>query len=261
MFTDLMDDYKKTNTNAMSSGWFVSPLEYFFPDGKEVFDKVFAVSAINNSNFDNLVAPALFKNAMNTHFRSQMMVLGFMKQNISKSYSLEIENGLMHFYRLDFLSTISQWIYVIEGYSRQLFKVKSNQSSKHKDWTIPKVNDKSLDDLISCLADSLGTFVNNVLFASSNNTNIETINRHLLLHGNAQNNNIFSQKNCFVLMFALDALLVIEMVQNRVFPMMFQSNNEDNGKISKRKVLYSQILKSVFENENVLKIEILKEHV
>lgn len=261
MFTDLMNDYKKTNANAMSGNWFVSPLEYFWPNGKEAFDKIFAIPAINNSNFDNLVAPVLFKNAMNIHFRSQMMVLGFMKQNISKSYGLEIENGLMHLYRLDFLSAISQWTYIIEGYSRKLFKVQSSQSSKYKDWTIPKVNDKNLDDLISCLADCLGGFFNSVLFASSNDRNLETINRHLLLHGNAENNNVFNQKNCLILMFCLDALLVIEMIQSRVFPMMFQSSDEDNGKISKREFLYGQILKSAFEDDNILKMEILKEHV
>jgi len=261
MFNDWIDDYKKTNANAMSGDWFVSPLEYFWPDGKEIFDKIFAAPTSSSRIFDSLVAPELFKKWMTCHFRAQMIVLGFMKQNISKTYGLEIENGLMHLYRLDFLSAISQWTYIIEGYSRKLFKVQSNQSSKYKDWTIPKVNDKNLDDLISCLADCLGDFFNSVLFASSNDRNLETINRHLLLHGNAENNNVFNQKNCLILMFCLDALLVIEMVQSRVFPGMLDSSKEDENKVKKREFLYGQILKSAFEDENLLKIEILKEHV
>lgn len=261
MFNDWIDDYKKINANAISGDWFVSPLEYFWPDGKETFDKIFAVPTSKSSQFDKLIAPELFKKSMNCHFRSQMIALGFMKQNVSKTYGLEIENGLVHLYRLDFLSAISQWTYVIEGYSRKLFKVKSNQSSKYKDWTIPKVNDKNLNDLIICLVDCLGEFFNSVLFASSNNRNLETINRHLLLHGNAENNDVFNQKNCLLLMFCLDALLVIEMVQNKVFPGMFESSEDDDKKIHKRELLYGQILKSVFEYENLLKIEILKEHV
>ena len=99
MFNDWIDDYKKTNANAMSGDWFVSPLEYFWPDGKEIFDKIFAAPISSSKNFDNLVAPELFKKSMTCHFRAQMIVLGFMKQNISKTYGLEIENGLMHLYR------------------------------------------------------------------------------------------------------------------------------------------------------------------
>ena len=126
---------------------------------------------------------------------------------------------------------------------------------------IPKVNDKNLDDLINCLANCLGTFFNSVLFASSNNRNLETINRHLLLHGNAENNNIFNQKNCLILMFCLDALLVIEMIQNKKFPGILNATEEDLKKIEKREFIYDQILKSIFENENILKKELLKEHV
>ena len=261
MYNDLINDYKKKNANAITSDWFISPLEYFWPDGKETFDKIFAAPTSKSTFFDNLVAPELYKKSMNYHFRAQMIVVGFMKHDISKTYGLEIENGLMHLYQLDFLSAISQWTYILEGYSRKLFKVKSNQSSKFNDWTIPKVNDKNLDDLINCLANCLGTFFNSVLFASSNNRNLETINRHLLLHGNAENNNIFNQKNCLILMFCLDALLVIEMIQNKKFPGILNATEEDLKKIEKREFIYDQILKSIFENENILKKELLKEHV
>ena len=192
VFTNWINDYKKANANALAGEWFVSPLEYFWADGKKLFDRIFSVTSIKNKNFDSLVSSEIFKTSMNFHFRAQMLVLGFMKQNIAKTFGLEIENGLLHLYQLDFLSTISQWIYVIEGYSRKLFNVQSNQSSKYRDWQIPRVNDPQLDELIVNLAESLGSFLSSVLFASSNNRSIDTINRHLLLHGNSENNDIWA---------------------------------------------------------------------
>ena len=62
-------------------------------------------------------------------------------------------------------------------------------------------------------------------------------------------------------MFCLDALLVIEMIQNKKFPGILNATEEDLKKIEKREFIYDQILKSIFENENILKKELLKEHV
>jgi hypothetical protein len=51
------------------------------------------------------------------------------------------------------------------------------------------------------------------------------------------------------------------MVQSRVFLGIFELNKKDDNKVNRREYLYGQILKSSFEDENLLKIGILKEHV
>lgn len=261
MYKEWIDEYKIVNENAINSGWFVSPLEYFWPDGAELFGKIFAKPISSNDSFDRVVAQVLFKNSLNIHFRAQMMVLGYMKQSTAKSMGLEIENGLISLYKLDYPSAISQWMYLIEGYTRKLFKIKSTKSLDRKnEWKIPKTDNSELNILIDCLSNSLKIFLLSVLFKPSNTTTNDSINRHVLLHGNAENKKIFSQKNCLILMFCLDALLVIEMIENGVFPAIFKTDEEDERKISQREHLYSQTMSSVFEDVNLLKYETLNEH-
>lgn len=115
MTEDWNDDYENTNQNALTVEWFVSPLEYSWPDGKNEFDKIFRAPSGPSLRFDEFFSPRIYQTAMKFDFRAKMMVYAFMRQDIAKSYGLEIENGLMHLYRLDFDSCISQWIYVIEG--------------------------------------------------------------------------------------------------------------------------------------------------
>jgi hypothetical protein len=99
------------------------------------------------------------------------------------------------------------------------------------------------------------------MFKSATDPHIERLSRHLLLHGNVGNKEFFSQKNCLLLMFILDALVVIEMVKNRAFPAVFDDQLGEAERIKRRKSLYMLQLKHAFQDDNLLKIEVLKEHV
>lgn len=164
MIDDWISDFEDTSRNALSVEWFVSPLEYFWPDGKALFDKLFSRQSTPSSTFDELTSPAIFKNSMQIDFRAKMMVLAFMRQDISKSYGFEIENGLLHLYPLDFISCLSQWIYVVEGYCRRLFSVASLQNVRHNSWQRPTPGYATLLRVIDSLSTSLATYLDGVLF-------------------------------------------------------------------------------------------------
>ena len=260
MTQNWQNDFEKTNQNALTTDWFVSPLEYFWPDGKQLFDKLFPSASSPSAQFDELCSPEIYKTSMQFDFRAKMMVFAFMRQDISKSYGLEIENGLMHLYRLDFASCISQWIYVIEGYCRKLFSVSSLQNVRPSSWIVPTSGSTTHDGLIQTLSTCLSNYLSGVLFQGTSDFSTEKLSRHLLLHGNSQNKNIFNQKNCLVLMFLLDALVVIEMAKNQQFPQVFSEQEGEPQKIEQRKYLYSRMMESAFDDDNLLRINLLKEH-
>lgn len=255
------NDFERTNQNALSVDWFVSPLEYFWPDGKQRFDKLFPAPSRASSEFDESSSPSIYMTSMQIDFRAKMMVFAFMRQEISKSYGLEIENGLMHLYRLDFASCISQWIYVIEGYCRKLFAVTSIQNVHPGSLTIPVAGSARHDSFIQSLSTCLSVYLSRVLFTGTSDFSTERLSRHLLLHGNVQNKGFFSQKNCLNLMFLLDSLVVIEMARNKQFPQVFNEREGESEKIKQRKYLYQKLRESAFHDDNLLRIEILKDHL
>ncbi|NOT97245.1 MAG: hypothetical protein HOP00_13195 [Nitrospira sp.] len=260
MTEDWQKDFEQTNQNALTADWFVSPLEYSWPDGKQLFDNIFRTASSPSTQFDKLCSPKIYQTSMGFDFRAKMMVCTFMRQDVAKSYGLEIENGLMHLYRLDFASCISQWIYVIEGYCRKLFSVSSLQNVRRGSWVIPTSGSTSHDNYIQTISTCLSDYLSDVLFQGTSDFSTEKLSRHLLLHGNSENKDIYSQKNCLVLMFLLDALVTIEMAKNQQFPQVFSDQEGEPQKIERRKHLYSKLMESTFDDENLLRIEILREH-
>ncbi len=257
-------DFRQTSQNAINNKWLISPIEYFWPDGKNIFDKIFnnSLSNTDNEGFKTLVVPQLFQTTTNIDFRSKMIVLGFMRQPISKIYSLEIENGLIHLYKLDFLSAISQWVYIIEGYMRKIFNVQNGQSAVDpSNWIVPETNDSHYDNIIQNFVESLSSFSVNILYCKSYNSVNKDLNRHLLLHGKVHNKDFYSQENTLKLFFALDTLLAIEMVSNQVFPAIFPCDDKESQMIECRKALYSYELSKNFDEMNILKNKLLKEHL
>jgi hypothetical protein len=164
MIDEWINDFEEINRNALTVEWFVSPLEYFWPDGKRLFDKIFPAPSSPHATFDEMVSPEIYRTSMQADFRAKMMVFAYMRQDIAKSYGVEIESGLMHLYRLDFISCLSQWIYVIEGYCRKLFSVASIQNVRTSSWVIPTSGDATLDGLIQSLSSSLANYLDGVMF-------------------------------------------------------------------------------------------------
>ena len=255
-----IDDYERVSKNALGAEWFISPLAYFWPDGKTLFDKIFQAGSSPHAAFDEMVSPAIYRTVMQTDFRAKMMVLSFMREPIGSSFGLEIESGLLGLYELDFLSCISQWIYVVEGYCRKLYSVSSTSNVKTAGWTVPTTGEATRDQIIKVLSDALSNYFNDVLFKKVSDPNVQRLSRHLLLHGNIANKDFFSQKNCLLIMFVLDALVVVEMVKNKNFPTFFDDRPGEAERIEGRKELYMVHLKHAMANENLLKIAILKEH-
>lgn len=99
------------------------------------------------------------------------------------------------------------------------------------------------------------------MFRSTSDFHVEKLNRHLLLHGSVANKSFFSQKNCLILMFILDALVVIEMAKNRAFPAIFDEREDESKRIERRKFIYGKELEHAFQDEFLLKAEVLKEHL
>jgi hypothetical protein len=99
------------------------------------------------------------------------------------------------------------------------------------------------------------------MFTAVSDPQLDRLSRHLLLHGNAENKNFFSQKNCLVLMFIIDALVMIEIVKNGHFPPGFYSEAGDGERVERRKALYNLQLHHVFENVSLLKVDVLSEHL
>lgn len=261
MTVDWLNDFEQTNQNALTADWFVSPLEYSWPDGKQLFDQLFSSARSPSAQFDAEWTPKIYKTSMQVDFRAKMMVFAFMRQNTSKSYGLEIENGLMHLYHLDFASCISQWIYVIEGYCRQLFSVRSNQDVRPNTWKIPNSASAHHDRFVQSLSTCLSENLSRVLFKGSSDFNTDRLSRHLLLHGNVRNKSFFSQKNSLLLMFLLDTLVVIEMAANGQFPQLFSEQEGESEKIARRKYIYKKSIMNALHDDNLLRIEVLTEHL
>lgn len=80
------------------------------------------------------------------------------------------------------------------------------------------------------------------------------------MHGNSENKDIYSQKNCLVLMFILDALVTIEMAKSLQFPQVFSDQEGEPPKIERRKYMYSKLMESSFNDDNILRIDILSDH-
>ena len=261
MTDDWLNDFERTNQNALSADWFVSPLEYSWQNGKQLFDKLFPTVSSPSAQFDGKWTPQIYKTSMQVDFRAKMMVFAFMRQDISKSYGLEIENGLMHLYHLDFASCISQWIYVIEGYCRQLFCVASTQNVRPNSWTIPASGSTGHNSFVQSLSTCLSEYLSRVLFQGTSDSNTDRLSRHLLLHGNVQNKSFYSQKNCLLLMYLLDTLVVIEMAANKQFPQLFSEHEGESEKIVRRKYIYTKLVENAFHDDNILRIEMLQEHL
>jgi hypothetical protein len=254
-------DYAKASSNALSVEWFVSPLEYSWPGGKNIADHAFSAPSNQNAKSDEMLAPELYKEAMRFDFRAKMMVYAFMREPIAKTFGLEIESGLASLYGLNFNSCLSQWIYVIEGYCRQLFQVTSQSNVKSASWVVPVVGDVLRDQAIQVVCKALGDYLDTVVYQSSNNTNTTKLNRHLMLHGNLKNSAFYSQKNCLSVMFVLDALVFVEMVKNQKFPSIFQDGPGDTDRINLRKQVYAYEMHHSLQNPNLLKLRLMDEHV
>lgn len=251
-----LNQFKQINNNAYNAKWFISPLEYSWTNGQKLFEELFKEARKPSLQFDELSSPQIYQTSMQCNFRSQIIVLAFMKQNIAKSYGLEIENGLMHLYKLDFVSCISQWIYVIEGYCRKLFNI---NNIKQK-WILPTCKDLCCNTYITTISVELERYVKDILFASTKVYNNQILNRHVLYHGNNQNSDIFNQKNCLILMFLLDALVCIESASNGALPYLFSPTTEEKNKINRRQYLYHTLLKNTLSEDDLLRSSILKEH-
>ena len=254
-------DYERTSNNAYTVEWFVSPLEYSWGDGKTIADKIFVGPSIKSDTFDELVAPALYRSAMQAPFRAKMMVLAFMRETKSRSYALEIESGLIKLYALDFMSCVAQWIYVVEGYVRNLFQIQTNSNVQSKFWKLPETGNELHDEMIKIVCMALGRYLDKVIYRPMKNANTTTLNRQILLHGNLQNKAFYSQKNCLALMHVLDALVFIEMTSNRHFPQAFNSSPVEDERIARRTSVYLGELANSFTDHNSRKLEVLKEHL
>jgi hypothetical protein len=254
-------DYETTSSNALTVEWFISPLEYAWGNGKEIADKAFRSPSTQSATFDRHIAPELYKVAMNFDFRAKMMVYAFMREPVAKTFALEIESGLMSLFGLDFMSCLSQWIYVVEGYCRKLFQVTSQNNVKPTSWVIPTTGDAIRDKTIDVVCKALGAYLSAVVYQSTNNAQTTKLNRHLMLHGNLQSNAFYSQKNCLSVMFVLDSLVFIEMIQNGNFPQIFQDGPGEADRIARRKHVYEHEMRHSMEDPNLLKIALLDEHV
>jgi hypothetical protein len=62
-------------------------------------------------------------------------------------------------------------------------------------------------------------------------------------------------------MFVLDALVVIEMIINREFPQVFRERDNELERIERRKLVYIKQIENAFRDDNLLKIELLREHL
>lgn len=261
MIDTWIDDFERVSNNALTYDWFVSPLEYHWTDAKNLFDKMFGAAGSPHAAFDEMVSPTLYRSTLQVDFRAKLMVFAFMREPIGKSFGVEIESGLLSLYQLDFLACLSQWVYVIEGYCRKLFLVSSPSNVKATGWTVPTTGDATRDRLIKCLSEALAKYLDGVMFKSASDPHIERLSRHLLLHGNLENKSFFNQKNCLLLLFLLDALVVIEMVKNKNFPTVFDNRPGETERINRRKALYMRHLERALADDNLLKIDVLKEHV
>lgn len=260
---NLIDDFVITSKNALSMNWIISPLDYFWIDGKKTFDKVFHSVSTPSSEIDEQLAPLLFRNLlMQVDFRAKFIVAGYMREQHLKKFSLEIEQGLLSFYSLDFISSITNLIFVFEGVIRELFGLSSQKDIlKFDKWVAINSDDRYEQKLLDIFTQSLQGFVKNVLFKSADDKNSTTINRHILSHGKVYNKAFYNQANALKLLFALDSLLMIEMIQNQNFPKMFDISKTQEESIIKRTKLYQYYLKKNFDDYNLLKVEIMKEHL
>lgn len=256
-----INEYETTCAYALSAEWFVSPLEYSWPNGKVLADKAFQAMRTQSNIFDDMLAPSLYRVSMQFDFRAKMMVFAFMREDIAKTYGLEIDSGLMSFYGLDFFSCLSQWIPVVEGYARQIFQVKSYNNVKPTGWTTPTTGDALRDRTIQSVCSALGNYFNNVIYRKANDSQTTTLSRHIMLHGNLQNNQFYSQKNCLNVMFVLDALVFIEAVNKGNFPQVFDNHPGEAERIVRRSSLYEYEMSHAMSDPYLLKRELLKEHV
>ena len=256
-----IEDFNTAADYAFTREWFLSPLEYWWAPGKELFDRLFRTSGQPDQGFDEHLTPGIFRCVMNPQFRADMMVYAVMRQPAAKSFGVEIESGLLSFYGLDFLACLSQWIYVIEGYCRKLFSVKSSKHVGSQAWKVPYTGEDGPDLIIRSLSHRLAKYLDNIVFKSVQDPHIERLSRKLPVHGNVANKNFFSQKNCLLVLFVIDALLMIELTSNRQLPLVFEPASGDDIRIAKRRTLYLTQLREIFDDNNLLKIDVLKEHV
>ncbi|NEJ88857.1 hypothetical protein GR223_23475 [Rhizobium leguminosarum] len=256
-----ISEYKTTTANAIKQEWFVSPLEYSWSSGKELADQAYRAGAAPSSVFDDMLSPTLYKTSMQFDFRAKMMVCAFMRENVAKTYGLEIESGLMSLFGLDFLSCLLQWLPVVEGYTRQLFQVQTPSNVRPTGWTIPATGDALRDSAIQAVSNALAEYYNTIMYRSANDPQTTTLSRHLVLHGNLQNNLFYSQKNCLAVMFVLDALVFIEMLMSGTFPQMFDDQPGDADRIARRNFVYAYEMKHSMSDAYLVKRELLDEHV
>lgn len=260
-FYERLCSFRDTGKNALSYSWLISPLIYF-SDDKKRFDSIFKDTNNSKKHLSDLPS-VIFMMSMDVHIRANYTVLGFMKLPIAKLFSFEFENGLFHLYKLDFISCISSWIYIIEGYLRVLFQVNNESATKPDNWI--QIDTTHLDEessqAIEFFQEHLQCFLESFLFAKEDSRNEEIVNRHLLLHGKIFNKDFFNQGNALKLLFVLDLILTIELTKEQGFPFSLSENKQDLEMINIRKELYQNSLSSVFDKENLKKIQILQQHL
>jgi hypothetical protein len=86
-----VDDFEKVSANALAQDWFVSPLEYHWPDAKKMCDQMFRAGAGPSPVFDEHVSSALYQMSMNSDLRAKMMVYAFMRHEISSLLELRLK--------------------------------------------------------------------------------------------------------------------------------------------------------------------------
>ncbi len=138
--------------------------------------------------------------------------------------------------------------------------VQSRSNINISKWKIPLSGDVGQDKIIDAFSNALKKYVHGIMLTSTSTSSIDRLNRNIVLHGNAENKDIFSQKNCLILMFLLDALVVIEMMKNKAFPTVFSDLLGEAERVEQRRILYQAQLAYAFDPLNLLKVALLKQH-
>ncbi len=247
-------DYQKASSGLFKFHWIISPFEFQWPGANNIFK-----TCSNNGGIDEKLTPALlYRDSMIYNYRASIQVCVFLKYKESKKFAHIFENGLLCLYGLDYISCISQWMYIIEGYTRGLFNVA--KASDISSWKQPSSGLPEYDKIVSVLFEVFKEYYKNYLFRTEDDLqhNDSKLSRHTLLHGKKVNYSYFSQANSLRLLYAIETLLAIEMYSNGDF-LFFDYNEQQKKQIDKRVQLYSLAMGNTFSEESTLKLEIFNE--
>jgi len=265
-FNDFIITFNEINSILLKYDCIISP---YYSNGEikklESIAKRLPLSPTpdEKERYAEMISSTLYKENFNYHFRSIILVEGYMTSDWFCNNSHIIEIGMLEFYRFNFVSCTAIWFPFVEGILRNVLNIplgqQFNKTIHLSQLKQLQAKNSELQPFMDSLTLNLAQFLENVFFKNvhaSNELPSYNFNRHFFGH-NLSPAPYFYSINCLRLINIFDTFLALNFIQDSYFKTLFDGTD---SKVKIREKYYEDVVRDAMSDINLYKMELLKQH-